>query len=107
MTSWRPSQRTRSWVALLLPPITWFIFQQGLSALLHAQCDQAMAGVAWGLISLAACGTAIRLAGPLRQGAEPLAAPWLARLAVPAALIFSLAIIFQILALTLVPPCLA
>jgi hypothetical protein len=101
----RPSIRARAWSALLLPPVSWFVFEQGLSALLHARCDNAVIGIAWGLVSLALCGLAARFAWPLKEHEGDLANPWLARLAIPVAGIFALAILFQTLALTIVPPC--
>ncbi|MGR6329584.1 hypothetical protein ACU5AX_11005 [Sphingomonas sp. XXL09] len=100
------SVRARSWAALLLPPVAWFGFEQGLSALLHARCDLAGWGLAWGAASLAACALAAWLARPLaRRGGNRLSLLWLARLALVLAGIFALAIAFQTLAILLVPAC--
>lgn len=100
------SQRARSWTALLLPPLAWFGFEQGLSALLHARCDLAGWGLAWGAASFALCALAAWLARPLaRRGGDLLAGVWLARLAPVLAGIFALAIAFQTLAILLVPAC--
>jgi hypothetical protein len=100
------SVRARGWTALALPPLAWFGFEQGLSALLHARCDLAGWGLAWGAVSLAACALAARLARPLaRRGGDLLAGAWLARLALVLAGIFALAIAFQTLAILLVPAC--
>jgi hypothetical protein len=100
------SVRTRAWTALVLPPLTWFTFEQGLSALLHRACGQVAIGVGWGVLSLALCAGALWLAWPVaRAGAELPADPWLARLATIGAAFFSLAIAFQTLAILLVPPC--
>lgn len=100
------SSRARSWVALVLPPVAWFGFEQGLSALLHARCDLAAWGLAWGVASLAACALAAWLARPLaRRGGDLLAVLWLARLALVLAGIFALAIAFQMLAILVVPAC--
>lgn len=101
----RLSIRARAWTALLLPPLTWFVFQQGLSALLHARCEAAAIGIAWGIVSLVLCALAVRIAWPMRQHDGALANPWLARLAIAVAAIFALAVLFQTLALTIVPPC--
>ena len=95
------------WIALLLPPLSWFLFEQGLSAVLHADCGQSGIGIVWGLISLALCGLAARLAWPLRGPHGALANAWLARLGIVIAAIFALAIGFQLLALVIVPPCVA
>lgn len=100
------SVRARSWAALALPPVAWFGFEQGLSALLHARCGLAGWGIVWGVASLSLCGLAAWLAGPLaRRGGDLLAMLWLARLALVLAGIFGLAITFQMLAILLVPPC--
>lgn len=95
------------WLALVLPPLAWFGFQQGLSAVLHARCDLAAVGLVWGVASLAACGAAAWLSRPFaRRGGDRLALLWLARLALVLAGIFALAIAFQTLAILVVPPCL-
>ena len=105
MISPRLSIRSRAWIAILLPPLSWFAFQQGLSALLHAACGRWMAGFFWGLASLALCALAARMAWPLRASRGLLVHRWLAAIALAVTAIFALAIAFQILALLLVPPC--
>lgn len=99
------SIRGRAWTALLIPPLAWFMLQQGLSALLHADCSRWGIGLAWGVASVAACGIGLRIGWPLRQTHGALANPWLARLGMMAAGIFTLAILFQTLALLMVPAC--
>jgi len=99
------SIQARAWTALLLPPLVWFLFEQGLSALLHADCGRVGIGMVWGLASLIACAVAFRIAWPFRARGDALANPWLARLALVAAGFFALAIIFQTLALLMVPAC--
>lgn len=100
------SIRARAWAALVLPGFTWFLFQQGLSALLHSRCQLWPIGLAWGVASLALCLMALRLAAPLARHEGRLANPWLARLAMALAGIFGLAISFQTLAVLIVPACL-
>lgn len=97
--------KARAWTALLLPPITWFVFEQGLSALLHANCRLWGAGLVWGAASLLVCGLGLRVAWPLRRPSGELADPWLARLAIVIAGVFGLAILFQTLAILIVPAC--
>jgi len=99
------SIQARAWTALLLPPFVWFLFQQGLSALLHVNCSQSGIGAAWGVASLIVCAVAFRIAWPFRARGDTLANPWLARLALVAAGFFALAIAFQTLALLMVPSC--
>lgn len=103
--SMRPALRTRTWTALALPPSSWFLFQQGLSALLHADCTRVGWGLAWGAASLLLCALAARVAWPLRGDHGALVNPWLARLAIALAGVFALAIAFQSLAIALVPSC--
>lgn len=98
--------RTRAWTALALPPISWFLFQQGLSILLRADCRGTGWGIAWGLASLAVCALAMRLAWRLGRHEGALGDPWLARLAKVLGALFALAITFQMLAIAVVPPCL-
>lgn len=96
----------RAWLALCLPAIAWFGFEQGLSALLHADCRRSGVGLVWGVASLALCGLAARTGWRLRGQSDALVHRWLARLALVAAAFFGLAIAFQTLALLLVPACL-
>jgi hypothetical protein len=98
--------RGRAWTALVLPPVTWFLFEQGLSALLHADCTRSGFGLAWGALSLILCGVAFRLAWKMRRASEVLTDIWLARLALIMSPLFALAIAFQTLAITVVPTCL-
>jgi len=100
------SIRGRAWTALLLPPVTWFVFQQGLSTLLHVDCTRWGYGLAWGIASLLLCGVAFRIAWGLRRPGEVLANIWLARLALVISGLFALAIAFQTLAISMVPACL-
>ncbi len=101
------SARARAWVALSIPPVAWFGFEQGLSALLGSACARVGIGLAWGGASLALCGVALWLAWPLRRrGAPPRTEVWLARLATLGTAFFGLAIGFQTLAVLMVPPCL-
>jgi hypothetical protein len=100
------SVRAKAWTALLLPPLSWFVFEQGLSALLHADCSRWQIGAAWGVLSLIVCAIALRLGWTLGRSGTLLADVWLARLAMVVASIFSLAIAFQMLAIAIVPPCL-
>jgi hypothetical protein len=99
------SRRARTWIALALPPVAWFVFEQGLSALLHADCTRSGIGLAWGLASLVLCATASRIGWRLRGPHGALAEPWLAGLAIVLAGLFALAIAFQTLAVAMVPAC--
>lgn len=97
--------RARAWTGLAIPPLSWFLFQQGLSALLHADCHRSWTGVVWGLVSVFACGAALRLAWPLRRGGDEQGDFWLVRLVPLVAGFFALAILFQTLAVAMVPSC--
>jgi len=99
------SVRARAWTALLLPPFAWFLFEQGLSHVLHAHCGVVGVGLGWGVASLAACALAAGLVWHLARREGALADIWLARLALALSGIFSLAIAFQTLAIVMVPPC--
>lgn len=99
--------RARAWTALLLPPLAWFLFEQGLSAVLHADCGRTGIGAVWGVASLAGYATAFRIAWPFRARGTVLTNPWLAQLALVVAGFFGLAIVYQTLALLVVPACVA
>lgn len=99
------SIRARVWTALLVPAFTWFLFEQGLSALLHSACGQVTIGVLWGVASLLLCAFFARRAWSLTQVGPETAAVWLARLATGMAGLFGLAIACQTLAILVVPPC--
>lgn len=99
------SIRARTWTALAIPPFTWFLFEQGLSALLHADCTRSWIGLVWGAASLLVCALGLRLAWLLRGAHGTLTNPWLARLAMALSGIFCLAIAFQMLAVAMVPAC--
>jgi hypothetical protein len=99
------SMRARAWTALLLPPFSWFLFEQGLSAVLHADCSLWAVGLLWSLFGLAGCAIGLALAWPLRRAAPDPADPWLARLACVVAGFFTLAILYQTLAILIVPAC--
>ena len=98
--------RARAWTALCLPPLTWYIFQQGMGHVVHVHCAIAgWVGPAWGGVSLVVCGGAALLA---RKRADPqliTVHPWICRVALLGAGVFALAIGFQTLAITIVPAC--
>lgn len=99
------SQRARAWTALLLPAAAWFVFQQGLGWVLRVDCGSAAIGILWGLASLLLCALAAWLAKRIARPGLTSVHPWLARLAYLGAAVFALAIVFQTLAIALVPPC--
>lgn len=96
----------RPWLALLVPAGAWFAFQQGLSMTLRGQCETAGVplGPIWGVVSLALCAGAARLAWSRRAGGTG-ADRFLAHLARLGSGLFGLAIAFQTLATLIVPPC--
>lgn len=101
--------RLRPWVALLLPPIAWYVFELGLGSVLKVDCAPVgtWLGPAWGVASLLACGLAVALAWPCARPAGDQTPPraWLSRVALLLAGIFALPIAFQTLAVLIVPPC--
>ena len=103
------SARVRPWVALLLPPSSWYLFELGLGSVLKVDCVPVgdWLGLAWGLASLAACGLAMALAWSQARPSGDQTPPraWLSRVALLLAGIFALAIGFQMLAVLIVPPC--
>jgi hypothetical protein len=104
-----PGARVRPWAALLLPPVAWYVFELGLGSVLKVDCAPvgSWLGLVWGLASLAVCGAAMALAWPYSRPAGDQTPPraWLSRVALLLAGIFALAIVFQTLAVLIVPPC--
>jgi len=103
-------ERVVPWVALLLPPAIWVVFEYGAASALRASCTVvgAWLGPAWGVASLLGCVGAALLARPLaRRGAgdQPPVRLWLARVAMCVAGIFAIAIGFQTLAILIIPAC--
>ncbi len=102
--------RWRPWVALLLAPATWAVFEYGLGSALRGHCVAvgAWLGPVWGVASLLACCLAVAVAWPMARpasAARPAVRPWMARVAAFEAGIFMLAIIYQTLATLIVPSC--
>jgi hypothetical protein len=96
----------RPWLALGVPPIAWFVFQQGLAMTLRGRCTAAGTplGPLWGLVSVLLCIVAARLAWSRRDGGTA-ADRFVARLALLGAGLFALAILYQTLATVIVPSC--
>ena len=96
----------RPWVALVLPPAAWSVFQQGLGFTLRGACRAAGVplGPVWGLASLIVCAIAARIAWSRRVGGTG-ADRFLAHIAMLGAGLFAMAIAFQTIATVIVPPC--
>ena len=96
-------------IALPLPPVAWYGAQQGLGVLVRLHCSAAMApGAAVCALALLGCALAVWLsAGQGRSGESAPAQTdtvlrWLVLLG---ACVFGLAIVFQTLAVLIVPSC--
>ena len=102
-------ERVRPWLALFLPPMTWYVFEIGLTSVLKVACAPVGDGLGfvWGAGSLIACVTAAILAWPYARSAGDQTPPrrWLARVALLLSGIFALAVAFQTLGVLIVPPC--
>ena len=100
------ADRIRAFAGLSLPPVAWYVFEQGLGFTLRGSCVAAgiPAGPLWGAFSLGACALAGWLAWPVAKG-EGDADAFVAKLALLAAGLFALAIGYQTLATLIVPPC--
>ena len=102
--------RVRPWIALLLPPSAWYLFELGLGSVLKVRCEPVgdWLGLGWGIASLIVCGVAAALAWTCAAGSAGDQTPpraWLSRVALLLAGIFALAIAFQTLGVLIVPPC--
>jgi hypothetical protein len=100
------AERLQVWLALLLPAVSWYVFQQGLGMTLRGNCSSAGAalGIPWGLASLLVCiatGVFALMAVRRRSGSDR----FVARIAVFGAGLFALAIAYQTLATAIIPPC--
>ena len=100
--------RIRPWVALVLPPVAWYVFEVGLASVLKMSCAPvgAWLGMTWGVASIIVCAAAAALAWrDARAGERTVSRPWLAWVALLLSGIFALAICFQTLGVLIVPPC--
>jgi hypothetical protein len=100
------AKRLQVWLALLLPAVSWYAFQQGLGMTLRGDCASAGAplGIVWGLASLLVCVAAAGFALVAirqRRGSDR----FVARIAAFGAGLFALAIAYQTLATAIIPPC--
>jgi hypothetical protein len=105
-----PVSRTRLTIALFLPALAWFQFQQGLIVAMRGRCTAGAppVGLVWGLVSLALCLLAMWLAGSSSRPSDlegRQVSRFMALLALIGAGLFALAIIFQTMAILIVPPC--
>ena len=100
------ADRIRAFTGLILPPVAWYVFEQGLSFTLLGSCVAAgiPVGPVWGIFSVGACALAGWLAWPIARG-EGRTDVFIARLGMLAAGLFTLAITYQTLATLIVPPC--
>jgi hypothetical protein len=102
-------ERIRPWLALLIPPVAWYVFELGLSSVLKVACEPVggWPGILWGAASLGACAAAAGLAWPFAgpAGEDTPSRWWLARIALLLSGIFALAIAFQTLGILIVPSC--
>lgn len=103
------SGTARAWAALLIPPVVWYVQEQGLAGPLRIDCHVAQGVVAlvWGGASLLICVANAVVTIPLARagGDGPSVAAWLARLAILVSMVFGVAILFGTLATALVPAC--
>lgn len=105
-----PVSRGRLTTALFLPALSWFLFQQGLSASMRGHCGTGgpPIGPLWGAGALVLCGVSVWLAWPARHASEfegNQVQRFLALLALIGSGIFALAISFQTVATLVIPPC--
>jgi hypothetical protein len=101
----KAGRRLVLWLALVTPASAWYGFQQGLAMTLRGGCAAAgfPLGPLWGLASLVLCVAAGWLARPL--AGQEATDRFLSLLALLAAGLFSLAILFQLLATLIIPAC--
>ncbi|WP_207540896.1 hypothetical protein [Sabulicella rubraurantiaca] len=94
--------------ALVLPPLAWFFYQQGMGLTQQLDCSTGglPVGPAAGLLALLFCAAAAWLGWPVaaegRKGEMPRFLAWLA---IGGAGIFALAILLQAVATFIEPPC--
>jgi hypothetical protein len=96
-------------VALPLPPLAWYGAQQGLGMLVRVRCAAAvLPGGAAGLLALLGCAFALWLSAgpqPANEGSSARTDTVLRTITLLGAGVFGLAIVFQTLAIFIVPSC--
>ena len=96
------------WVALLLPPCAWYAFEVGLATVMRISCTASgpWLGIAWGAGAVLLCGFAAWIGWSHGRSQDDSASrSWVARMTPFEAAIFALAIVYQTLATTIIPPC--
>lgn len=98
-------------LAMATPPLAWFVYQQGLGAVLRFDCTKGSGwtGLVWGFLAIAACLGAVLLgrrastarAGDRRDETLRL----LTALSFSSAALFGLAILYQVAATLIIPSC--
>lgn len=94
------------WIALLLPPCAWYSFEIGLATVMRYACTAAgpWLGVAWGALAILMCGLAGLIGwSHARAHDDSPSRSWVA--APFGAAVFALAVVYQTLATTIIPPC--
>ena len=93
----------RAWFAMILPPLAWFVGQQGWGQAVRLVCSQGQYGLAIGIATLILCAAAAVVAWPLRNAEGP--TRLIAWCAIGDSGLFGLALIFHLLAGALIPSC--
>ncbi len=98
-------------LAMAIPPLAWFVYQQGLGDLLRADCARGgqWTGLAGGVLALAACLACVLCARlgwvSSERNAHRETVRLLGVLALSSAALFGLAIAYQMAASAIIPPC--
>lgn len=102
--------RRPPWLSLFAPPTAWFAYQQGLGAVVGLACVSSPAiGVVSGLAALGICVAAGVAGARAAVGAgtqpPPRAFRFIGLVGAGEAAVMALAILYQLLATVIVPPC--
>ena len=96
-----------AWIGVIVPPITWILYQQGIGELVYVACRSG--GVPIGPLVGALCAIVCVLAGwtswAQRGSATTHAQRFLGRVGAGLALLFTLGILVVMAATIVIPPC--
>jgi len=95
------------WLSAATPPAAWFAYQQGLGALVRSDCavSGGPVGLGAGVAALAVCAGAAAIGRSFGKSGDGQTVGLIGALASWGAALFALAILFQMAAAAIIPPC--
>jgi hypothetical protein len=96
-----------AWIGVIVPPITWILYQQGVGELVYVACETGgpPIGPLLGALCFGICGLAGWASWRQRTTATTKAQRFLCRVGAGLALLFALGVLIVTSATLVIPPC--